>query len=520
MRRLQLVSQGSLSRMIKAADESWERGDYQQCFELQERASRLDPGNPKMQLYLGQRYGLRYNYAAAERCFEQAVRIAPHKTETLAIAGRLSLDFGSHRMAEDYFRRAVEQKDAPAETFARLAEVYERLNRTEDATRLADQALQLDDHCARARMTRARLYGRTGRWQEAEQILRSFLTTTDLLNTNDRHIQIRCHYELGKNLDQQGRYDEAMTAFLEAKALLLPNAKPLIAKMKGFSDRLNELKTNLSAEMLQRWFDCAPALQPSHRLAFLGGHPRSGTTLLEQVLDSHPDIVSVEETAIFLEDACTSFRRDLQNDTPTLSVLERAQTGELRQSRTNYFHSAEMFLGKPIGNRLLIEKNPSLTFMIPALMRVFPEIKLLIALRDPRDVCLSCFMQPFLPLRQGNSAYLTLESTVEEYVAMMSLWQTLAPLIKNPFLEVRYEDMVNDLESVARRTLDFLGVPWDARVLGFDEHARQKVVRSPTYADVTKPVHKGAVGRWRNYQKYLEPHLKKLEPFIKAFGYE
>jgi hypothetical protein len=102
----------------------------------------------------------------------------------------------------------------------------------------------------------------------------------------------------------------------------------------------------------------------------------------------------------------------------------------------------------------------------------------------------------------------------------MGIWRTLAPLIKNPCLEVRYEDMVDDLESVAHKTLDFLGVPWDARVLGFDEHARQKVVRSPTYADVTKPIYKGAVGRWRNYQKYLEPHLEKLEPYVKAFGYE
>jgi hypothetical protein len=80
--------------------------------------------------------------------------------------------------------------------------------------------------------------------------------------------------------------------------------------------------------------------------------------------------------------------------------------------------------------------------------------------------------------------------------------------------------MVEDLESVARKTLDFLGVPWDARVLGFDEHARKKPVRSPTYADVTQPVYKRAVNRWRNYQKYLEPHLEKLAPFVKAFGYE
>ena len=102
----------------------------------------------------------------------------------------------------------------------------------------------------------------------------------------------------------------------------------------------------------------------------------------------------------------------------------------------------------------------------------------------------------------------------------MSIWRTLAPLMPDPYLEVRYEDMVEDLESVARKTLDFLGVPWDDRVLGFDEHARKKMVRSPTYADVTQPVYKRALGRWRNYQKYLEPHLEKLEPFVKAFGYE
>jgi hypothetical protein len=93
-------------------------------------------------------------------------------------------------------------------------------------------------------------------------------------------------------------------------------------------------------------------------------------------------------------------------------------------------------------------------------------------------------------------------------------------MLEGRYLEVRYEDMVNDLESVARKTLDFLGVPWDAGVLGFDEHARQKVVRSPTYADVTQPVYKRAAGRWRHYQKYIEPGLKMLEPFIKAFGYE
>jgi len=513
LKRKSLVSQGSLTRMLQAAGEAWNRKNFQSGIEILERASRLEPANAGILLDLGRLYGLRYDYAAAERCFEKAVRIAPKKTETLAVAGLQSRDFGNFVMSERYYLRALEQKDVTPETPVKLAEIYERLRRLEDAAQWVERALHLDRVCAPALLLSAKLNRQSGRLDEAERLLRSIPINSE------KDTRARAGYELGGILDRQGRYDEAMAAFLEAKALLRPDAGRFLNELKIVRQRITDMQANVSAEMLQRWFDCGWTLQPFRRLALLGGHPRSGTTLLEQVLDSHPDIVSVEETTIFHDDAYKPLKRNLPDDEPMLPVLKAAQAGALQQSRASYFRSAEGFLGQPVGNRLLIDKNPSLTFLIPLLIRVFPEIKLLIALRDPRDVVLSCFMQP-LPLDQGSSAYLSLKSAVEEYSAMMSLWQTLAPLIKNPFLEVRYEDMVDDLESVARRSLNFLGVPWDARVLGFDEHARQKVVRSPTYADVTKPVYKGAVGRWRHYQKYLEPHLEKLEPFVKAFGYE
>ncbi len=283
--------------------------------------------------------------------------------------------------------------------------------------------------------------------------------------------------------------------------------------------RIHDLMENAPADVLHRWFDDSAQLQPSHRLALLGGHPRSGTTLLEQVLDSHPDIVSAEETEIFYDDAYAPLLRGQPDDTAMYAGLAAATPAQLQQSRQNYFRSMDLSLGQPVAGRLLIDKNPSYTFLIPALIRIFPEIKFLIALRDPRDVVLSCFMQN-LPLNQVGAAFLSLDSAVAEYTALMNHWQTIKARMRNPFLEVRYEDMVENLESVARKTLEFLDVPWDAGVLGFDEHARKKTVRSPTYADVTQPVYKRAVGRWRHYQKYLEPHLEKLEPFVKAFGYE
>ena len=514
LKRQPLVSQGSLTRMLQAAEQAWKAKDFQQNIELLERASRLDSANPNILLQLGRMYGLRYDYANAERCFERAVGVAPQKTEALALAASQCGDFRNPEMAERYFQRAVAQKDVAPGTLAELAELCERLRRVGEADRLIERALQLDSRCALALLGRARLNRQAGRLDQAEELLRNFPANAHPI------IRVRAWYELGGVLDRQERYDEAMTAFLEAKAILRPAAAPFAADLRSLHARLNTMTENISADMFQRWFDFGSTLQPPRRLALLGGHPRSGTTLLEQVLDSHPDIISAEETEIFHDESYLRLTRDLPPNTLMLPVLEAAQPVALQQARTDYFRFMELALGKPIGERLLIDKNPSQTILIPALTRVFPEIKLLVALRDPRDVCLSCFMQPFFQLGQTSSAYLTLEGTAEEYISVMSVWRSVAPLLKNPHLAVRYEDMVDDLESVARRALDFLGVPWDARVLGFDEHARQKLVRSPTYADVAKPVFKTAIGRWRHYQKNLEPYLEKLEPYVKAWGYE
>ena len=515
MKLKRMVSAGSLSRTLQAAAESWGRREYQQYFEIMERASRLDPANHRILLDLGLAYGMRYDYPAAERSLEKAIRVAPQKAAALVMAGTHCRNFSHFKMAKHYFERAIQESGASADTYVKLAEIYERFRLLDEASKQVDRALQLDGGCVLAWLVRARLDRLAGRLDEAERMLRKLLAQTDPGSWSTR---IRGWYELGAVLDRQGRYDEAMAALLKAKELLRPSAEQYIAAQQSVHAHLQQAAKDLSADVLCRWFDLGKALQPPRRLALLCGHPRSGTTLLEQVLDSHPDILSAEETPIFFE-TYLALKQGFPDGASMLSVLESASPARLLESRENYFRCMDLFLNKGIGERLLIDKNPSLTTLIPGVIRVFPETKLLVALRDPRDVCLSFFMQP-LPLNLTSAAYLSLEGTAEEYASLMGIWTALAPRMRNPYLEVRYEDMVEDLESVSRRTLEFLGVPWDASVLRFDEHARKKLVRSPTYADVTKPVFKGAVGRWRNYQKYFEPLQGKLEPFVKAFGYE
>jgi tetratricopeptide (TPR) repeat protein len=515
MKRQRLIAPGVLSRMLQKAGMCWDQQDYQQYFEIMERARSLDPANHGLLLDLGAAHGKRYDYGAAESCFEKAVRLAPKRAEALAMAGVHCRGFSRYEMARHYFERAIEEKGSTPDTLVKLAELYERFRFLEEASSLVKRALQIDGDCTLALLVRGRLERLAGRSEQAERTIRSFLARSD---PNSWSTRIRGWYELGAILDGLGRYDEAMTAFMQAKAMIRPNAVQLLAGQRAAHARLTEARADISSDALRGWFETGRALQQSRRLAFLCGHPRSGTTLLEQVLDAHPDILSAEETTVFFQEVYLPLRRGFPLDAPILRSLESVSAGGLHDLREAYFRCMGRFLQKALAGQLLVDKNPALTALVPAIVRVFPETKFLLALRDPRDVCLSCFMQP-LPLNQVSAMFLDLDTTVEEYESVMGLWRDFSPRLPNRFLEVRYEDMVEDLELATRRVLDFLGVPWDGRVLRFDEHARRKLVRSPTYADVAKPLFKGAVGRWRNYQKYLEPWLEKLEPFVRAFGY-
>lgn len=501
--------------MFQDAAEAWKRLDYQHTIEILERASRMDPANVGILLDLGRAYGLRYTYDAAERCFEKAVRVSPQRTETMAEAGRRCQEFGSYDMAKRYFERAAEQQGVTPGVFVTLAELNERHARLEEATRWVDRALALNAQHPQALLTLARLSRLTGKLEESEVILRSILAKP----LADALTRVRSCYELGNILDRQSRYDDAMAAFLEAKVLLRPASPMPLKILEGIQARVREMEQTISATVLERWFDAQKTLPPIRRLAVLCGHPRSGTTLLEQVLDSHHDIVTAEETHILHDEAYLPLSRGFSPDASVLQVLDSAPVSALQQSRHDYFRFTESFIGKAIGDRLLVDKNPALNVLIPAVVRIFPEARFLVAIRDPRDVCLSCFMQP-LPLNPVSSSYLSLEGTVNQYASVMGFWRTVLPRLRNAWMEVRYEDAVEDLESTSRRVLDFLEIPWSDDVLRFHEHARSKPLRSPSYAEVTKPVFKTAMGRWRNYQKYLEPSIAKLEPFIKAYGYE
>jgi Tfp pilus assembly protein PilF len=504
----------AIQRLYQEANQAWEQQDYQKSISCFEQAARKEPHNPALLLNLARACGKRYDFPAADRSIEKAVQISKDRAQTLGEAGQVCLEFENFDMAIRCFQRASEKKGVSINALVNLAEIFIRDKRIDEAAELVARAGQMDRKDSRVLLEDAVLRRLRGNVTEAESLLQDLVANPAAGSS----VRIRAYYELASIADSRGKYDDAMTALLEAKALMRPHVGPHAAIIQHTQSRAREMEQTISAAVLDRWRADADKLQPLRRIALLCGHPRSGTTLLEQVLDAHSDIISAEETKLMHDDAYLPLIRDFPEGTSILQSLDSVPPSLIRHARENYFRCMEMFLGRQIGGHLLVDKNPGMNLMIPMVVRVFPETKIMIALRDPRDVVVSCFMQA-LPPTPISSAYLSLEGTVNQYANVMGFWLDMAPRMANQWTYVRYEEMISDLPTVARSVLDFLGVGFEDNVLKFYEHARAKRVISPSRDDVRKPLYQTAVGRWRNYQRYLEPYLPTLERFVKAFNY-
>jgi hypothetical protein len=281
---------------------------------------------------------------------------------------------------------------------------------------------------------------------------------------------------------------------------------------------MQEMFAAITKDDFCRWRDEAAKLAPK-RVALLTGFPRSGTTLLEQVLDAHPDLVSSEERDFVGKELLYTYTAH-RGKTPLLDVLNERSPAEIESACGRYFRAMEYLLGEPIGKRMHLDKNPAYNLTIPLMLRVFPETRLIIALRDPRDVVLSCYLR-YLPLNAVSVRFLDVRRTAERYALDMRAWLKFRELVDVPWCEIRYEDTVADTEGQARKALATLAMAWDDQVLGYRQRLTDtKRVTSPSYEAVAQPIYTRAIGRWKNYQKCLEPALETLAPFIREFGYD
>ncbi|SER07218.1 Tetratricopeptide repeat-containing protein [Solimonas aquatica] len=430
--------------------------------------------------------------------------------QLLAGTAGLLLQMGEQADAEVLIAHLDALPERSLERELQIIGMLERLNRVDEAQRRF-AALPEPEPAQQVRclMVAAQLAARAGRHDEAAAHYEALLQLP--VAEEDRQQFL---FPLAKALDARGRYAEAMHT---AKAAHESQWQAMASLMRNRIDEQRPIMaiTAYGCEAQDVWQWQEPdAPDTAHSPIFIVAFPRSGTTLLEQALDAHPQLQTMDEQP-FLQKAVLRF------ETHGLSypdALAQATPDQLADIRRYYWELVSSKLQLRPGQRL-IDKNPLNMLRLPAIVRLFPNAPILLAVRHPCDVIISNFFQHY---RAPEFVRLCrdLPSLVLAYRKAFDYWYEQAAILQPRVLEVRYESFVADFDRQLRAVADFLELPWDEAMLRPADHARAKgFISTPSYSQVVQPVNTKAVGRWRRYEADMLPLLGELQAHLQRWRY-
>ena len=474
------------------------------------------PTVPVLWFELGNAASGELDFPQANHAYQRALHLAPQDSALLSSIGQQYQGLRQLDDARHCFERAVAANPDSVDARMSLAVWFEKERRLDAAWEQVQACLAKHPRDDQARYFHAFLLHRQKKNAEAEATLR------DLIKDGPQYpyVKYSSRHLLGVVLDELGNYAEAMRWLLEAKAQVRTITDTGFLERRYDEGDLQRRKMleSLTPEMIRRWRKEAPPSEERYQIAFLGGHPRSGTTLLEQILDANPDLLAFDEPVAFTQEILGPPPAHAAPGQTSLQAWETLPAARQADMRRRYVKSLLREIPGEPAARILLDKNPSPTASLNVWLRVFPELKVIIALRDPRDVIISCFFLNIM-LNATNVNFLSLERTVRHYADLMDVWLRMRELGGFDWIETRYEDVVANMETEGRRATEFLGLSWHPNQARYHETARQKVLYAPTYHDVTQPVYRRAVGRWERYAEALHPLQDRLAPYLKAFGY-
>lgn len=464
------------------------------------RAARLDPGLALAHFYLGLAAVQDGDLTQADASLARVTEIDPASAPAYVERGKIASLRKQPTAAEALYRSALEHDNGKAETHALLAEALFDLRRRDEATEAIRNARALEPDNEFARLIEAKLARAAGEPPAARALLEPLLA-----ETVEPNIAVDGAYELGHCFEAMGQPGDAFRWFATANERVAQLPETAAIDRAALPNRIAAMAAVPPAEASED-DDGRP---PPH---FVVGFPRSGTTLVEAILASHPAFVTSNEAPMV-----NRLIRGFDGDYPQL--LETLSAADLAELRAAYWRDAEATLPGLAPDKRLIDKQPWNLVELPFIARLFPGARIVTVLRDPRDVCLSCFQQYFA-LNAGNVHFLTLDDTAAMYARTMGLWQTLRGAPWLTAREIRYEDVVGDFEATVAGLLEFLGAPWDDAVRAFPETAAGRIIGTPSRDAVTQDIYTASVGRWRRYEDRLSDILPTLDPFVEGFGYE
>lgn len=509
---------GTATSPMERAQTAAKARNHAQAAQWFEKALQEAPQDPQAMVGLGQSLcslGRRVEGTAclrkAGKHFLTSARQNGDISQLIEVTSQLQ-HWSDYEGALELGKQATEINSADFRGYRLLAVTYSQLNKTSEALLAGQKALDLDPENSMMHIFQASLEADAGRNAAAKLRLEDVLT----YELHPRE-EFRAHKELARVLDKLGDYAQvfphlhAAAGFSSALPEISNQNKLLVPAM------LKANKAGFDRELLNRW-SATEFPQDPPAPTFLVGFMRSGTTLTQEVLDAHPGVLVADEA-----DFIWAVQRELhmmdKSGGDTAAKLRRLDLAGVAHLRQCYWNRVHQRLGDSLGNRMLVDKFTMNTIDLGLINVIFPDSKVVFVMRDPRDVCVSCFMQLMVP-SPTTVQLLSWQGTAEFYAMTMDWWMYIKELMTLDFIEFRYEDAVTQFEPTFRRVFEFLALTWDADVVDFHKRAAGKYIATPSRTQVAQPLYSSSVTRWRHFESEFAPVSELLKPFVSAFDYE
>ncbi|MCA9295010.1 MAG: sulfotransferase [Phycisphaerales bacterium] len=463
-----------------------------------------NPDDPHALFGLGELFGRIGRRDDALGLISSAVEHAPDRVSYHLYFAQLLLEAGRRKEALDAADRLLRKQPNSPQGKCLKATALGRLGRTDAAMRLIGEVISRSPDDIEAQCVQAELLHRAGLLGEALAQLQR--TLRDVHNEACRR---RVLFEMAGILEKLGRYDEAFDAYSKSNTARAHDPAVQALDVTNLSRRMDAYRAHVTPELCALWGRRIVATDDPAPI-FIVGFPRSGATLTEHILEALPNTRAAEEKPL-LHRTLTELRRLRPGDdliAPHLRTLDDATVRHLRQF---YRRQATSLLDIDMRTTRLIDKQPWNIIEIAAINAIFPDAKVIVTHRDPRDVCLSCFRHPFM-LNEANARFLDWRDTARFHTEVTSFWNDMAPRLSLKLYDLQYETLVTSFDAEARRLVTFLGESWNDAVLRFYERSAMLVPDATEMEQVTHAVHTKSVGAWKHYTRQFDEIADLLAP--------
>jgi tetratricopeptide (TPR) repeat protein len=477
-----------------------------------ERARTLAPEDALVANALGLCLARLNRFWDAREAFHDASNLQPDLAPAHFNLGWVSEELGLLEEARHAFVRAEQLDPASAAPPARLAYLAARSADIESARRHATRSLGMDPSQFMAQFALATCDFEDRRFDAADTRLRGMLAD-GRIGPLDRGMAMGL---LGDCLDASGRMEEAFAAYSAANNEFRSFYAPRFSEARSESvpAYLLRIATYFATADAGRWKrrgETALEMSPVAGHVFVVGFPRSGTTLLEEVLASHPLVCTTGE-----RDGLDAGVREFLGSSDGLDRLSKSDTTALLVFRERYWRKLRE-LGVEFDGKVLVDKQPYNTVKLPLIAKLFPEARILFVTRDPRDVAFSCFRRRFR-MNPSNYELLTLAGAARLYDCVMRLADIFRTKLPMTVLDLQHEDMVSDFRNFVDAVFRFVGL--NARDAGWNpaDRTRMRAIATPSATQIARGLSREGMGSWRRYSNQLAPILPVLQPWIERYG--